>query len=488
MRRKNIYLYTLIFFIGVTTYSCESFFDVKPEDSTVVDETLQTERDAQIMLNGIYASFMSSASYGTYLTVLTDMMTDVTLAATGYSNQYGDPYAWKIYPGTSETSAVWANHYAAIFNANFLINNIAEVPGDEDNLNRITGEAYVARALLHYNLVRLYAKAYGTTSSTDLGVPYVTYNKISSPKRNTVEEVYQFIIADLEQALNLMPDVSSYDKNYFSVPMVNGLLARVALDMKNYEDAIKYSSEVIGSTYLSLSTIENYENMWINDEGSEIIWRVGYTATDAGAAIGYNFFNRNSFTQYPTPDYIPADWWIELLEEYDNDIRRQKNVVETYTLYGWTGNLLNKYPTNPMFDNQGVNMPKPMRLAEMYLIRAEAYTYLGGADNEGKAVDDLNKLGNHRIHNFPEILIDKDTGASVDLKEYIIKERQKELMFEGFYYFDLKRMGKGFERTPQSNTTVANDLFIEGDDYRWQWPIPTSELNGNDIITQNDGY
>ncbi|MCG8581468.1 MAG: RagB/SusD family nutrient uptake outer membrane protein, partial [Bacteroidales bacterium] len=75
-----------------------------------------------------------------------------------------------------------------------------------------------------------------------------------------------------------------------------------------------------------------------------------------------------------------------------------------------------------------------------------------------------------------------------ELIDFIYDERNRELAFEGFYWFDLKRHGKGFERVPQENTYTANDLKIGADDYRWQWPIPISEINGNGNIKQNTGY
>lgn len=485
--KKYIFFYALLILIGVTTYSCDDFFDEKPSDATETDKTLITEKDAQNMINGIYASFMSSSSYGYYLTVLPDLMTDASYAASGYSNQYGDPYSWKIYPGSSELGAVWANHYSALFNANYLINNIEGVSGDEDNLRRIIGEAYAARALLHHNLVRLYAKAYdSSTASSELGVPYVDYNKISHPERNTVEEVYQSIIVDIDSAITLMPvdDEYSFVKDNFSQTFAYGLRARVALDMKDYDNVIDYTSKVIETSYLNLASRDDYEKMFINDEGSEIIFRVGYTATDYGSSLGYNFYNRTGPNYAPRPDYLPADWWVSLLDKYENDIRRFSNLNSVYTDYGWTGNLIYKYPTNPIFDSQGKNMPKPMRMAEMYLMRAEAYSYRGTGDDFVAAMADMNLLGENRIHNFLKI-----TDANPDfLIPYIADERKKELMYEGFYWYDLKRAGKGFTRIPQSNTSYANDLDIKPDDHRWQWPIPTSEINGNNTITQNPGY
>lgn len=455
---------------------CDDFFNLKPSDAIPTEDALNTVADAQMIMNGVYSGFKSSDSYGTALTIYPALMTDAALATTFFTNQHGNAYAWKLYPGSSEVAGMWMTSYAAIYNATFIINNIDGVEGSEDKIKQIKGEAYVARALLHYNLVRLFGKAYSQADDDDLGVPYVTENKVAQPKRNTVKEVYNYIIDDIEMAINHLPSI--YDQTYFSLEFAYGLMARVALDMEDYYPAVDYASKVIDSSIFYLSSGFNYINMYVHDAGSEIIWKVGYTPTDAGAAPGYNFYNRNGPTQLPSPDYIPAQWWLDELAEY-NDIRKN-NIVYTQTGFGWNGLLLQKYPTNPSFDQQGLNMPKPMRLAEMYLIRAEAYAFL---NNDDEAADDMETLMAYRIDPAPVV---EQKGDA--LKALIEKERRKELMFEGFHWFDLKRKGLGFKREPQPNTNVANDLEIPADDFRWQWPIPTVELNGNENIEQNEGY
>lgn len=477
--KKYISIYSLLIVLILGMVSCDDLFDTKPLDSTPSEDILTNEKDAQTLLYGMYSYFKGSSSYGRSLTTMLDIMTDAALASTGFSNQLGDMYSWRINPGTGDVSNIWASHYGAIYNANFLINNLHQIDGDQDNLNRIKGEAYVGRALLHYNLVRLYAKAYDkATASAELGIPYRMDYEIEAPTRNTIEEVYNYIQNDLKDAIELLPVNESYDKTSFTLDFANGLMARVLLDIKDYEGVIEYTTRVIDNQAFSLTSGQAFADMWLNDTGSEIIWRVGYTTTDFGAAPGYNFFNTNNKESLPRPDYIPSNLWLDIFD-VNNDIRYSTYSTYYQTDYGWESHLVIKYPTNPLFVNVGTNMPKPMRLAEMYLMRAEAYSYI----DEDNARDDLTNLLNHRLTIPQTITLEGDV-----LKEFIQTERKKELMFEGFYWFDLKRMGKGFTRVPQENTSTANDLSISADDYRWQWPIPTAELNGNENIKQNDGY
>lgn len=482
---QKILKYTFIIGLTMGLSSCEDFFNQKPHDKTEVDEILQSERDAVNLVNGMYSGFKSSSSYGTYLTSTLDAITDATFAAVGFSNAWGDAYAWRLNPGSGEPAGVWGSVYSTVFNCNTLINGIHAVEMDQDKENGLLAQAHLGRALVYHNLVRIFAKAYdASTASSDLGIPYITeYPNVLEPNRNTVEEVYELMLADIETALEYFEDATYFPTNNygFNDAFANGLAARIYLDMKEYEKAKEHANKVMTSGY-QLTPKSQFRDMWVNDIGSEIIWKVQYAATDFGGAPGYNFYNRNNQWAYPNPDYIPASWWVDLYDA-NLDIRRSAYITNAQTQYGWTGDLIYKYPTNPeyvMAATQGTNMPKVMRLAEMYLIIAEAEAHL---DNKEEAINLLETLIITRTGDN-----DYEIDDNVEIHSFIAQERKKELMFEGFYWFDLKRRGEGFERVPQAHTLVANDLKIEANDYRWQWPIPRAELNGNPNIEQNPGY
>jgi len=261
--------------------------------------------------------------------------------------------------------------------------------------------------------------------------------------------------------------------------------------MENWDKAAEHATNVIASNNYTLLSGDPFLNMWLNDVGNEIIWKVALTVNDAsGRYIGYNYYNDSQGD--PKPDYVPAEWLLALYDQ-GNDIRWNAYYENTTTGYDfngdgsyWVTTLVNKYPTNPAFtgSNQtGANMPKVFRLAEMYLIRAEAYAELGGA-NETLAMDDLNFLRAARIGGY----VDESLTGAV-LKNAIWDERTKELAFEGHRFFDLKRKQMDMERTPQENTVSGpNSLTITSSDHRWLWPIPQDEMNGNTNMIQNLGY
>ncbi len=485
---KNLII-SLTIITALAFSSCDDFLDKTPYNSVTRNTAITSVKDCQVALNGLYTHFKSTSYYGKNMTVVPDLATDEILAIIGYSNTYGIMYQWTYNASTEEVVNAWAIMYALTANASFLLEEIDKVQGDEATLNNIKGQAYLARAIAHFDLVRLYAKTYNaSTAATDLGVPVVTKFEIATPPRKTVAEVYTQIIADAEQALNLIT-TDQADNVYFTKGAANAFLARVYLTMKDWDNAIKYSTAVINNSKYALCAIDKLSDMFLNDRGNEIIWKVGLTADDAsGRQPGYPYYNDSQGK--PNPDYMPADKFLDMYDQ-DADARFFTYFNAVQTRYGWTGYLVTKYPTNPAFaattNANGSNMAKVFRLAEQYLIRAEAYSEKGGA-SDADALADLNTLRSKRIEGYTAQT--NLTGNA--LKNAIWEERMKELAYEGQYWFDLKRKGLGFQRATQENAVPGinfDQLKVEPNNYRWQWPIPQSELDANPSIPENNpGY
>ena len=265
------------------------------------------------------------------------------------------------------------------------------------------------------------------------------------------------------------------------------LRARVALYMRDYEAAIKYSSKVIDSNMFFLSSCNSqysagmsyYDYMWQYDLSSEVIWKVGFTSTNYGGALGTVFFNYD-YTSFK-PDYVPAKWVLDLYGS--NDLRYNTYFYEAQTGYshGLTWPLLYKYWGNQTFISDvqmfNVSMPKVFRLSEQYLIRAEAYCRLSTPDY-AKAGKDITTLRAARYTNGSAAL------NANNAMEIIEQERIKELYMEGFRLQDLKRWDKGFERTPQDQSlSNGSSLKVAADNPLFVWPIPQHEIEspGADI-------
>ena len=192
--------------------------------------------------------------------------------------------------------------------------------------------------------------------------------------------------------------------------------------------------------------------------------------------MGQVFFNYDyrSFK----PDYVPAQWVLDL---YDvNDLRYPIFFQEVTTGYshGLSWPLLMKYwGNNDLYDAANLlntSMPKVFRLSEQYLIRAEAYAQSG---EYTKAAKDVSELRKARYQSYGGYTSLNEENAMTVIEE----ERVKELYMEGFRLQDLKRWHKGFKRTPQSQSLEnGSKLKIDADNVLFVWPIPQHELESPD--------
>lgn len=493
---RKIYHITLalVTFVSLAT-SASSCLDKYPDHAIPSDKAITNLEELDQAAIGVYAAFKSSALYSGYLTLLPDIQCDMVHAVNGYTNTYGNIWRWDILSTNNEITAVYASLYDVIARANFLLEYAPRVEltlNNDDEVaqfNQICGEAYFARALAYSELIRLFCKSYESPeqAAEELGVVIVTkYNTDEPMVRASLQQSYERVIEDLELAANLMDiDEKSlngniYNATYFNEYTTYALRARVALYMRDYEAAIDYSSRVIDSGYYLLSAanteytsgLSYFGYMWQYDDSTEIIWKVGFTTTSYGGALGRIFFNYDYSSM--KPDYVPSQWVLNL---YDSNDLRYSSYFATYPTgysHGLSWPLLIKYFGNMNFFSQQIlhtSMPKPLRLAEQYLIRAEAYAE--GRGNYALAGDDIATLREARYASFGGgVSMTADNAMTI-----IEEERVKELYMEGFRLMDLKRWHKGFERTPQTESLEnGSSLIIEADDPLFVWPIPQHEL------------
>lgn len=493
--KKNI-LYTFLLALALSVSSC---LDKYPENAILADDAITTIDEADQAVIGIYSSFLSGALYSGYLTLLPDIQTDLVYAVNGYTNTYGDIWRWNdILATNSQIESVYAALYTVIGRCNFLLDN-AEIMRkkmtDDDAIDRLDvycGEAYFARALAYSELIKQFCKAYESDAEAqnELGVVLRTRYYSDEPiKRASLYDSYQQVLSDLElaeEALALGDDYDiavdgyMYNSTYFNEYTVCALRARIALYMKKYDEAIKYSTKVIDSGHYFLSSATQfydsqysyYQYMWTSDNSTEVIWKIGFTSTSYGGALGQVFFNYDYNSM--KPDYVPAQWVLGL---YDGNDLRYSTFFQTFTTghtHGLTWPLLAKYWGNEGLYNEAqllhVSMPKVFRLSEQYLIRAEAYVM---NEDFAKAGKDITTLRKARYSTYgASTAISKDNAMKI-----VEEERVKELFMEGFRLMDLKRWHKGFERTPQEQSLEnGSSLVVEKDDPLFVWPIPQHEI------------
>ena len=282
-------------------------------------------------------------------------------------------------------------------------------------------------------------------------------------------EVMSRIDTDLSDAKAALSDVTISDFKDTVMNKINiaAYQARIALYKRDYAAAVTYATEVINSGVKPLATGTGFGGIWTDENDSETLFRVRY-ATSIDGAIG------TLWTATGGQVYIaPSD---KLVSSYDaNDIRRPA-FIDTNA----AGNVyVNKFYESSR-GGRVVDL-KACRISEMYLIRAEAYAKAGSPDLIAGTAD-LNLLRSYRITGY----VDENFSNATDLVTAVLEERFKELCFEGFRLFDLKRNNLPVERlasdaSPAWQTLSASSpLFV--------LPIPSDEISANPNVIQNEGY
>ncbi|MBR2400338.1 MAG: RagB/SusD family nutrient uptake outer membrane protein [Tidjanibacter sp.] len=502
---NNIKYFAVAVATMVATTSC---LDKLPQSAIPVDDAMKSFEDASQTVTGIYSMMKSSALWSGYLTLLPDIQTDLVYAVEGYSNTYGQHWLWDIRSTNSEVEAVYAALYNIISNCNFYLERIDSIIAKQTDdynitiLEQYTGEVYTIRALCYSELIKIYCEAYNpSTADTQLGVVLRKgYSEEEASIRASLKESYEFVIDDLERAEEILDNqYDVYSSYYMTNAVAHALHARVALYMQDWDAAIEHSSKVIDheSGMYSLSAANQmytnsmtfFDYMWNYDLATETIWQVGFTPTSYGGALGRVFLNFTTDYTYYYPDYVPAQWVLDL---YTSGDMRYSSYFATLTTgydHGLTWPLLVKYYGNQNFIGNyiyHVSMPKPFRLAEQYLIRAEAYCRKATPDFS-KASADMNTLRASRF---------SGGGGSISLSadnyiEQIAQERVRELYMEGHRLQDLKRWGtlynngEGFTRTSQLHSlSEGSTISVKADDPRLVWPIPQHELEapGSQVV------
>lgn len=500
---KNILKYLAVAIIIVAAVSCD--LDKYPYDAIEQSQSFKTVSDAGAIRNGMYANLRSRA-YGIYM-FSTDVQADLFNATLDFGNRNGFPHRWEGFLDTDYTIRdIWQGYYSALVNINNAIENfqliVPKNATETANLNAYIGEAHLLRAFYYHQLVIRWAKTYDqATAPSDPGVPLVLkFDVTMKPSRASVAEVYKQILADINEAKTKLAGVAGTpNSSRLTIDAAIAFEARVHLYMRNWPAAATAAKSLIsGGKYPLITTATAFRQMWVNDASSEVIFQLQLSApSELTPTSPVNATNNIYLGFRPsdgrfTPDFVPQKWVVDLYA--DNDIRKnvyleQKNLnIQGANYTGiW---LLNKYPGNPaLFTAATTNYqqkPKIFRIAEMYLIAAEADAQTSAG--EVSALATLNQL---RAARGLQALTGL-TGAN--LMNEIRNERVRELLGEGMRLEDLKRWKLGFSRSTPQNMNLINTgehynlKTVSADDPKFTWGIPANDLTTNPNLTQNSGW
>lgn len=473
--------------------SCDKLVGVgMPITNIVAEKVFSTDAQATAAMGGVYTQMINGASSAVngHTSNFASGLTAYTcgMAAGEMLNFYGtNDYQTSTLKLTTAfySNTIWTTAYKTIYGANAVIEGVASStsPSLHDSVRvELTAEAKFVRAFGYYYLVNLFG-----------GVPLVKtidFNITAPYARATEAEVYAFIVQDLEDARAALPEDYYYGLGERIVPnkwAATALLARVHLAMGNNQEAYAAASEVIGHT--DLYGLPDDLNQVFLKNSRETIWQLQQTSktTIAGRGNatpeGYAFLPYEGLrTGHPGIILTP-----ELLNSFEAEDKRRTMWIDSTDrsaigpANGTWYKFLYKYKVgnfNRVIGAPPLEYSMVLRLAEQYLIRAEAAAN-GAGGGAQDAIDDLNELRRRAgIEELPSTLNGRQ------LKLAVAQERNAELFCEwGHRWIDLKRMGLAHDIL----SNMPKKQPWQGD-HQLLFPIPPDEISRDHNLKQNPGY
>ncbi|HLA53250.1 MAG TPA: RagB/SusD family nutrient uptake outer membrane protein [Flavitalea sp.] len=458
--------------------SCEKFLEEKPQDRIFSDNFYQTEEDALSATNAIYAGLGSyfdngEGPYHSTTWIAAGLASDEMInKQTDNAMDQLDDFAWNA--ENSTILSIWRSHYKTITVANIAINRIPAIEMDATLRDRLVNESKFLRALMYFNLVRMYGP-----------VPLITAEEVPlTVAVSGVEDVYAQIISDLQAAENL-PNDGEIEQGRATKGAAKALLAKVYLTRQEWDNAAAKALEVIESNTYELW--DNYGDNFklANRNGKEAVFSV--SNGDAGGTISF---------------WEVAQFNVRLLPKELND--RRENVRNTQGWQAATRNLYDSYSddderkaitfmteftddngdtvklADPYFQKYWDEAEEPdggdsrqdfpvIRYSDVLLMYAEAEGELGNlaVGNE--------YLGKVRTRAG---LMHTDVNDIEGFRAQILLERRKELAAEGQRWFDLVRTGQLEERVQDAKGITVNPRYL-------LFPYPQREIDTNKELPSN---
>lgn len=480
---------TILMGAGIVV-SCNKLVEA-PESIITSNQFYKTQADAVAAVNAVYSTLNTDAAgdfsiYGRDLNLLTGNGSDDQVFSPSNTNPDVRALGTTTYvPANDRIKKNWQQHYFGISRANVAIDNIANIDIDTTTKFRLIREAKFIRALLYFNIVRLWGDAplvLHDPTSTDVNALKV--------KRAPKDSVYTQIISDLTDATHLPKTFTGTDKGRATSGAAHALLAKVYLTMREWDKALAELNEVMNGGY-GYDLFPNYYDAFqkATKNGIEHIFSVQFE-TDLGAKNSTQSLSSaqfNSFNPSVYPGDGPADSTLYLLFA-PNDTRRDVTFFTTLTNPA-NGQNVNfgaarfkkwiDFSLSPLTNQSrsGLNFPV-IRYADVLLMYAEVLNELNGGPT-AEAYAAINRVrARAHIDNLTEGL------SQADFRDSVFLERRKEFIQEGMRWFDLSRRGGTYlydalKKIPAKTGAAVKDTL---------YPIPQAEIDLNPLLTQNPGW
>ena len=464
---KNIYKKTAcLLALGLTFVSCEDYLSDVPKGS----KSPTTLADYEAFLRDEYTNHRVDITGASQL--LNDQY--VTLANLASYRLFNANYMWdenadRIALKVSDETTYYSS-YAGISTFNLIIENaLTTTKATEAEQRIVWAEAKVQRAMNYFNLVNFYADTYvASTASTKLSVPLITSANINAPsKQVTIQEMYDFILNDVKDALPYLPKISQ-TALHPNLGAGYAFYARVYLQMNNYTEALKYADLALAENNKLYDWIGYY-----NTNKAVIDVPNSYTTTIS--PMGYNYvenytFRHGTFSNLTTENSIP----VERAQRFEAG---DAKFISRWKIYTVGAETYYRRTLSGAFNFGGITT------VEVYLIKAEC---LARAGQISEALDVLNTVRKTRI--LPASYQDISTTDKTTALNAIFRTKNNELNNTLIPFADARRLNaEGVYKVSYTKTANGTTYTLASDSHLWTMPFPlgATQNPGNGTITQN---
>lgn len=488
---KQIILLTIpLLFVGLT--GCKKFLEENPRNFIDPNNFYEKEADAYAGLVGIYGG-LGSEFYARGIHVLNQHNTEEhwpwSLTAADLGFNYTPDYGFM--------NKVWPALYEEVKRANSFIDALEnkEVNFDVSLKSRMLAEAKFLRAYTYSVLVQFWGDVPLLKHSVSAEADFFRSGTSSS-------DIYKFIKADLQWAIDVLPVKSSYlgpDISRANREAAKILLAKIYMIENDWPNAKKYVDEIIalGEYALEPDILDNWKTA--NEHGKESIFEIDF-GKGFSPTLGNSLFQNcgPAKLKHPITGKIVGGLWggVSFTPAFfdsfeDGDMRKKKLFFDPSTYSAEIGRYYTSKYFDPTVMDQGADCPVNWvvyRYADVLLMKAEIENEINSGPNTAAygAINMVRKRAN--IANLTD-------GLSYEgFLKYVFDEREKELFFEGHRFFDLKRRGYLFTKTRVEKARFKLFDYInytgpfDVKEYELLLPFPQSELDANPTLKQNPGY
>ena len=403
---------------------------------------------------------------------------------------------------TDERYNSWGKFYEKIMGCNVVLDYVDKVTGEQSTKDNMKGQALVLRAFYYLQLVNYYGLPYNYGDPTvNLGVPLKLKMDVTDEymERNTVAEVYDQILTDLQEGVQLLEE-NPMDMSLYKISDLVGksLLCRTYLYMEKWDSVLTYANEVLEKKP-NLTSLASAPEDAMQYQGSSA-WSI-YDETESNEII-WKYSGNREYGWWPggVADYkAPYSVSNELMDLYEFSTDASNHLDLRYYMYfyynvrvDWTTFLMDIYPQYGFKGGKTAQYAtRGIRTAEIYLNRAEAnihkFMETGDDNYRTQALEDLNKLRENRYDTRNTAYQEVEIMDADELYKFYQDERRRELCFEDHRWFDLRRYGMPeithvyFVEEGQEEIVTLNP-----EDPRYVLPIPRMALERNPYLKQNE--